>query len=46
MLRRDDNCLDALGFAAVAVLYGYLALGVRAQVGHEVGMLADVAEFE
>ena len=45
MLRGDDNGLDALGLALVAVLDGYLALGIGTQVTHLFLLLANAGKL-
>ena len=44
VLGRDDDGVDALGNAFIAILHGNLALGVRTQVGHLFALLADVGQ--
>ena len=41
VLGTDNDGVYALGNALVAVLYGYLALGVRSKVGHNLSFFAD-----
>ena len=44
VLRRDDDGIDALGNACIAILDGDLTLGVRTQIGHHLTLLADLCE--
>ena len=41
MLGTDDDGVYALGDALIAILYGHLALGIGAQVGHYLSFFAD-----
>ena len=45
MLGGDHYGVDAHGLAVRGVFYGYLALGVGAQIGHERGVAAYVGEL-
>ena len=44
VLGRHHDGIDTLGNTIVAVLDGHLALGVGAQIGHDLAFLADVGE--
>ena len=44
MLGRDNDGIDALWNAGIAVLNGHLALGVGTQIGHLLTLLADVGQ--
>ena len=45
VLGRDDDGLDALGFAIVGIFDSYLALGIGAQIKHLFPLLSDAGEF-
>ena len=44
VLGRDDDGVDALRHAVVAVLNRHLALGIGAEIGHHLAFLADVGQ--
>ena len=44
VLGRDDDGVDALRDAGVAVLDSHLTLGIRTQIGHLLTLLADVGQ--
>ena len=45
MLGRDDDGVNAQRLVVVRVLDGHLALGVRAEVGHDLALAANLAEL-
>ncbi len=45
MLGGDDDGVDAHGAAVGGILHGHLALGVGAQIGHDLALAADGREL-